>query len=155
MKRTNKPTSQRADRCEGRDVDDRRCRQKATTTARVTGYQCRPYSETSQEIKACASCAEKIALGDATRKDDAERADGRAGNDLRSVAAKACDEWLDGPEGVRAQDAWTLLGSNDPDRYLRNRLQRAFLAGMEAALPTRSPGGGGGGGESVNTEQRP
>lgn len=48
-------------------------------------------------------------------------------SDLRNAEAKARDKWLESEEGVKCQ-------SGQPQgQYLRNRLERAFLAGYAAA----------------------
>ena len=52
--------------------------------------------------------------------------------DLRSEPAKARDEWLASAEGQKAADSATLVNCGDADYYLKNRLCRAFIAGMEA-----------------------
>lgn len=45
--------------------------------------------------------------------------------------AKALNDWLESEEGIRACNASTL-GSANPNWYLRNRLKRAFVAGVQA-----------------------
>lgn len=46
--------------------------------------------------------------------------------DLRDKLAKCRDEWMLSREGIKCQDGSTS------GRYLRNRLERAFVAGWNA-----------------------
>ena len=48
--------------------------------------------------------------------------------DLRSSLARARDEWFESPEGKNC-----CIGASS-GQYLRNRLERAFLAGWDAHL---------------------
>jgi hypothetical protein len=49
--------------------------------------------------------------------------------------AEAKREWLDSPEGREAANAETLPRTPDADQYLKNRLERAFDAGIRAMTP--------------------
>lgn len=49
-------------------------------------------------------------------------------NDHRSDIAKARDNWLESAEGKRCLDG------ADSGEYLRNRLDRAYLAGVDAGI---------------------
>ena len=48
--------------------------------------------------------------------------------DKRNSLAKASDKWLESAEGLCIARASTL-GHTNPDYYLRNRLEAAFIAG--------------------------
>ncbi len=52
-------------------------------------------------------------------------------SDRRTPLAKARDEFLESDAGKKLTDASTL-GNTSPDYYLRNRLERAFMAGVAA-----------------------
>lgn len=51
--------------------------------------------------------------------------------DLRSPLAKARDDFFEN-EGKSLANAVTLRAPSSQDQYLRNRLERAFLAGAKA-----------------------
>jgi len=51
--------------------------------------------------------------------------------DQRNDLAKARDEWFSSKEGQEAQDA-SILYSPHQSRWLRNRLEGAFIAGAKA-----------------------
>ena len=50
---------------------------------------------------------------------------------MKSELAIKRDEWFGSEEGRKCCDAATL-GHIQPERFLRNRLERAFLAGAKA-----------------------
>jgi hypothetical protein len=59
---------------------------------------------------------------------------GQKGKDLRSPLAKARDAFFESPEGIACMDPGLLrepVMQHGP--YLRNRMEIAFLAGVEAA----------------------
>jgi len=51
--------------------------------------------------------------------------------DHRSDLAKARDAWFESDEGQRCNDPYTLTGAGDYAKYLKNRLERALLAGVK------------------------
>jgi hypothetical protein len=53
--------------------------------------------------------------------------------DLRSPLAKARDRFIDSPRGRAVCDPTTLRAPADQRQYLQNRIEAAFLAGVEAA----------------------
>lgn len=66
-----------------------------------------------------------------TESEQLSRADGLA-------IAKARDAWFDSEEGARCASAYTLPKDATADKYLRNRLEAAFIAGA-SILTTRAP----------------
>ena len=61
-----------------------------------------------------------------------DREPGNQGNLKMNPEQKAIDAWFDSTEGKRFSDAESLNCSEGQGQYLRNRLLRAFQAGMEA-----------------------
>ncbi len=70
-----------------------------------------------------------------------DTADSRTAKDHRSPLAKARDEYFDSGEGEIAQWPESLGAPRSQHRYLRNRLERAFLAGAEAQKRIGEKGG--------------
>lgn len=52
--------------------------------------------------------------------------------DLRNDLAKARDAWFESDEGIRAADSESLRLGSHVELFLRNRLERAFVAGWNA-----------------------
>lgn len=50
--------------------------------------------------------------------------------DLRNPTAKARDEWLESEEGKEVMEE-SILRSESQKQFLKNRLERAFLAGVK------------------------
>jgi len=50
----------------------------------------------------------------------------------KSELAIKRDEWFESEEGKKCADPYTLYGSGKNEKYLFNRLERAFLAGAKA-----------------------
>lgn len=51
--------------------------------------------------------------------------------DCRSPLAIARDEWFESKDGIECMEP-SILFSHNSSQYLRNRLETAFLAGVEA-----------------------
>lgn len=53
--------------------------------------------------------------------------------DIRSPLAKARDKFMQSEKGVRLADIHSLKAPAEMAQYLRNRIESAFLAGVDAA----------------------
>ena len=59
----------------------------------------------------------------------------------RHPLAVAKDKWFESEEGRRCNNFWTLKPEQDPEFYLKNRLELAFMAGAAAQEKIDQKGG--------------